>query len=192
MPLWIHSGSAREKNTHACTCTHTRTIVRFGQDFVAAKSCVEGMAVLTPLRLMMEGKWTVCISPAKEKQDQGNVWLRRPAAPPHWRNLKILSFAVFPWPWQHSLIFLFWMPSAPRVPQNLGRTQLSCFCFWIGVSFFFFFNVSSFNWLMSFWLLCIFVIALGLSLVVESRGSSTVAVPGLLFAVASFVVERRL
>ena len=46
MPLWIHAGSAREKNTRAHTCAHTRTIVRFGRDFVAAKSCVEGMAVL--------------------------------------------------------------------------------------------------------------------------------------------------
>ena len=53
--------------------THTHSIVRFGQDFVAAKSCAEGTAVLTPLGLMMEGKWTVCISPAKAKQDQGNV-----------------------------------------------------------------------------------------------------------------------
>ena len=73
MPLWIHAGSAREKNTCACTCTHTHSIVKIGQDFVAAKSCVEGTAVLTPLGLMMEGKWTVCISPAKAKQDQGNV-----------------------------------------------------------------------------------------------------------------------
>lgn len=45
---------------------------------------------------------------------------------------------------------------------------------------------------MSFWLLCVLVVARGLSLVVESGGSSGAAVPGLLTRVASPVAEHRL
>lgn len=141
---WIRAGSVRERNTcvHMCTHTntHTDTTVRFGKGFVAAKSCAKRAWLFSYFWdwwCKESGQFAFLLPKKSRIREMYN--LEWPAALPHWRILGVLCYGVFPWPWQHSLIFLFWMPSAPRVGSAQFRTHTTLlffgFCFLISVSF---------------------------------------------------------